>query len=73
MGFVHTFENLEKAITSRQMVGQAVGIIMERYNLNENRAFDFLVRASQTSNTKLHTIAADVVTGLNDRNPALAG
>ena len=67
MGFVHTVENLGRAITSRQMIGQAVGIVMERYQLDEGRAFNFLVRASQDSNVKLHTIAADIVTGLNGR------
>ena len=68
MGFVHTVENLGTAITNRQMIGQAVGIIMERYQLTESRAFGFLVRVSQTSNTKLNAVAADIVTSLSNRN-----
>lgn len=67
MGFVHTVENLAKAVGSRQAVGQAVGIIMERYQIDEARAFDFLVRSSQQANVKLREVAADVVTGLNNR------
>lgn len=67
MGFVHTVENLSDAITSRQMIGQAVGIVMERYQLSEGRAFDFLVRVSRNSNTKVSVIAADIITGLNKR------
>lgn len=67
MGFVHTVENLAGAITSRQMIGQAVGIVMERYQLPEERAFDFLVRVSRSSSTKLHTVAADMVTELSSR------
>jgi AmiR/NasT family two-component response regulator len=34
---------------------------MERYELDENRAFAFLLRASSTSNIKLREIAAQLV------------
>jgi len=68
MGFVHTIDNLSQAITARQMVGQAVGIIMERYHLDEQRAFDFLVRTSSQTNVKLRTIAADLITNSNRLN-----
>ncbi|NHA00254.1 ANTAR domain-containing protein [Nocardioides sp. W3-2-3] len=39
-------------MASRQAIGTAVGIIMERYRISETRAFQFLVRASSTSNVK---------------------
>ena len=68
MGFVHTVENLAAAITTRQVIGQAIGVVMERYQLDEDRAFDFLVRTSSTSNVKLRDVAAEVVMGLNNRN-----
>ena len=67
MGFVHTLKNLGQAIGSRQTIGQAVGIVMERYQIDEGRAFDFLVRTSQHSNVKLRDVAADIVTGLSSR------
>lgn len=67
LGFVHTIENLGKAIGARQAIGQAVGILMERYDVDETRAFEFLVRTSQDSNVKLRHVAADIVTGVNNR------
>jgi AmiR/NasT family two-component response regulator len=41
---------------------------MERYKLDSDRAFAFLTRLSQTSNTKLHTIATAVVTQTNNQS-----
>jgi GAF domain-containing protein len=70
MGFVHTIKNLGVAIGTRQTIGQAVGILMERYQIDERRAFSFLVRASSHSNVKLRDVAADIVTGLNRRTRA---
>jgi GAF domain-containing protein len=52
---------LNESVASRQVIGTAVGIVMERYKIPEDRAFQFLVRASTTSNIKLRTIAQEVV------------
>lgn len=52
---------LNEALASRKTIGQAIGIVMERYRINEDRAFHFLVRASSTSNTKLHRVAEELV------------
>jgi hypothetical protein len=52
---------LEEAVRNRQLIGQAVGILMERYELSEDRAFAFLVRTSSTSNMKLRDVAREVV------------
>lgn len=54
-------ETLNEALHSRKMIGQAIGILMERYGMNQDRAFDFLVRASSTSNHKLRDIAQELV------------
>jgi AmiR/NasT family two-component response regulator len=35
---------------------------MERYRLDSDRAFQFLVRTSQDSNTKLRDVAAGIIT-----------
>lgn len=56
---------LNESVTTRQAIGTAVGLIMERYRIPEDRAFQFLVRASSTSNVKLRAIAQDVVDGAN--------
>lgn len=52
---------LNEALSSRKTIGQAIGIIMERYRIDEDRAFHFLVRASSTSNIKLRLVAEQVV------------
>lgn len=51
-------QQLRDALTRRDAIGQAKGIIMERFHLDAARAFDLLTRLSQEENTKLHEIAA---------------
>jgi GAF domain-containing protein len=58
-------ENLNRALHSRKVVGQAIGILMERYGLHEDQAFAFLVRASSTKNTKLRDVAQELVDQCN--------
>jgi hypothetical protein len=43
-------------------------IVMERYQIDEERAFDLLVRISRDSNVKLRDVAVDFVTGLSSRS-----
>lgn len=50
-------ENLIEAIDGRKLVGQAQGILMERFDLDDNRAFDVLRRYSQANNVKLVEVA----------------
>ena len=54
-------EQLVQAIETRTVIGQAVGMIMERYRLDEDRAFDVLRRLSSQSNVKLRELAVQVV------------
>lgn len=54
-------EGLQYAIDARKLIGQAQGILMERYDLTADRAFDFLRRQSQDNNIKLRDVAAWVV------------
>ena len=57
---------LSEAVASRQVIGTAVGILMERYKINEDRALQFLVRTSRTSNHKVRLIAQELVDSSND-------
>jgi AmiR/NasT family two-component response regulator len=50
---------------SRKVIGQAIGMIMERYQMDEDRAFAFLIRASSHGNIKLRDVAQVMV---DDRN-----
>lgn len=54
-------EELQSALSTRDRIGQAKGIIMERYNVDDVRAFEMLRRLSQDSNTRLSDIAAKVI------------
>ena len=53
---------LRKAMQTRATIGKAVGIVMERYQLTDDRAFAFLTRLSQHRNVKLNRVAEEVVT-----------
>jgi GAF domain-containing protein len=57
----HNEEGLQVAIDARKLIGQAQGILMERFDLDADRAFDFLRRQSQTHNVKLRHVAEWVV------------
>jgi GAF domain-containing protein len=54
-------EQLESALSTRDRIGQAKGIIMERYGVNDVQAFDMLRRLSQESNVRLADIAQRVI------------
>ncbi|NUT50924.1 MAG: GAF and ANTAR domain-containing protein [Saccharothrix sp.] len=50
-------EHLVEAVHTRDLIGQAKGILMERHKLTADQAFTLLVRASQRTNTKLRDLA----------------
>jgi hypothetical protein len=52
---------LRQALTSRDVIGQAKGILMERRGITAEEAFDALRRASQTLNVKLTQVAQTLV------------
>jgi hypothetical protein len=54
-------ESFEIALSSRDIIGQAKGIAMERYNLDAEQAFDLLKKLSQNSNTPVAEIAKRMV------------
>jgi GAF domain-containing protein len=54
-------EQLESALSTRDRIGQAKGIIMERFGVDEVRAFEMLRKLSQDSNTRLIDVAQRVI------------
>lgn len=54
-------ENLETALQSNREIGMAVGILMVRYGLTDQAAFDLLRVTSQHEHRKLREIAAETV------------
>ncbi len=49
--------NLRRAIGTRQVIGEAVGILMERHRLTADQAFERLITASQHRHVKLRELA----------------
>jgi GAF domain-containing protein len=52
-----TETNLRAGLDTRDVIGQAKGILMERYKISPLEAFDLLVVASQRTHIKLRNIA----------------
>ncbi len=55
-------QHLERALSGRTVIGQATGIVMERFDLDADRAFSVLSRMSQQKNVKIRDLAEQVVT-----------
>ncbi|MBO0680742.1 GAF and ANTAR domain-containing protein [Mycolicibacterium sp. S2-37] len=54
-------DQFRSALASRDIIGQAKGIVMERFRVGSVRAFDLITRLSQESNTKLVDIAQRII------------
>ncbi|WP_345640481.1 GAF and ANTAR domain-containing protein [Streptomyces siamensis] len=54
-------EQLTEAMRTRDLIGQATGILMERLDTDAAEAFDSLVRISQRENVKLRELARRIV------------
>ncbi len=48
---------LAHSVATRQVIGQAQGILMEPHKITADQAFTLLVRVSQQRNTKLRELA----------------
>lgn len=53
--------SLAQAVDARLLIGQATGILMERYDIDADQAFAVLRRYSQTMNSKLHQVARRLI------------
>ncbi len=54
-------DSLRQAIDARHVIGQAQGILMERFDLNADQAFSVLRRYSQDKNLKLRAVAEEMI------------
>jgi transcriptional regulator with GAF, ATPase, and Fis domain len=52
---------LQQAVATRQLIGQAQGILMERHKITGDQAFALLVRHSQQENIKLRELSERLV------------
>ena len=53
-------DQLHQAVAARDVIGQAKGILMERYQISAEQAFRLLIRVSQQRNRKLRDLAAEL-------------
>jgi GAF domain-containing protein len=61
LGKAQQVHPVSSAVESRQIIGQAMGILIERYKVDEERAFQFLMGAASNRNTRLRDIAQRIV------------
>ncbi|MBY4127634.1 GAF and ANTAR domain-containing protein [Rhodococcus fascians] len=54
-------EQFRTGLASRDIIGQAKGMIMERYDLDAVQAFELLAKLSQQQNLPLHKVANDLI------------
>lgn len=54
-------QQFREALSTRDTIGQAKGILMERYDLDDHTAFNTLIKLSQSTNTPLREIARRVI------------
>ena len=57
---VQRHHHLARALTTRDVIGQAKGILMERHKITAEQAFLLLSHASSVTNTKLGLVAEHV-------------
>jgi GAF domain-containing protein len=67
LGWARTEAQLNEALSTRKLIGQALGIVMERYQIGDTRAFEFLVRVASTRDKKLKDVAHELVTQTDSR------
>jgi transcriptional regulator with GAF, ATPase, and Fis domain len=53
-------QQFDSALSSRDVIGQAKGILMERYGVDDRTAFAMLVKISQESHIRLHEVGRRV-------------
>ncbi|GGL90447.1 transcription antitermination regulator [Streptomyces fumigatiscleroticus] len=63
--------DLERAIASRTVIDQALGILMAQQRCTAEQALAILARASQNRNVKLRDLAAGIVTSVSGRPPSV--
>ena len=71
LGHARREEQLSAAMATRKVIGQAIGILMERHAMDEDGAFAYLTRVSSHTNVKLRGVAQEIVAQRNDQSKAL--
>jgi GAF domain-containing protein len=72
-GRAREIDNLTVALRSRTVIGQATGLIMAEYGLDQDAAFAFLQRTSSHANRKLREVAGQIVEDADRRARSARG
>lgn len=54
-------ENLNRALETRTVIGMALGILMQRLDLDDEQAWSYLTRCSQDQNRRVCDLASTIV------------
>jgi GAF domain-containing protein len=63
LDYAEQVEQLSEALHTRTDIATAIGMLMERYSIDRDHAFAFLVRNSSHRNIKIRTLALQVIDG----------
>lgn len=63
LGYASQVDGFSQALRGQKVIGSAIGILMDRYEVGEDRAVALLVRAATSGNSHLRDIAQQVVDG----------
>jgi transcriptional regulator with GAF, ATPase, and Fis domain len=66
-------DSLTQGLASRTVIGQATGILMERFDLDAAKAFSILSRMSSQGNTKIRHLAEEIVDKRHDSRITVRG
>ena len=61
-------EHLHNAIESRQVIGEAIGLLRAKSKLSSEQAFDLLANASQRTNIRMRDLAQQIADGTRTGN-----
>ena len=61
LGRVMTLQHLTDAMTANTTIGRATGVVMERFQMTADRAFELLTRVSRIHDMTLEGLASQVL------------
>lgn len=59
----------KSALASRDLIGQAKGIVMNQFSVDAVRAFELMVKQSQNTNTPVRDVAQQIIDGFTISGP----
>lgn len=58
-------KDLTEAMNTRTVIGKAIGVVMDRYHLSEDRAFELLTRVARVNDSTIQLVAAEILREAN--------